>query len=352
MTNRLKIAGKVLALSPAWLTVPLVIWAVDPQGLFRPHPDDRARAELVAAGQSVVWPDTANYRSFVREIIPRMPRCDIVVIGSSRVFCLHQEPFVPRTFKNLGVTCATLEELRAIVELLRREEKLPDHLIVGVDPWTFNPRHLERGPDRCLRTAGRISPCDDRRETQRQVQTLISPAYFQMSLQFWWHDHPVTAAPPDLAAEIYLRRGDGSFGIPQLAGTPGKTSVERTFFRVQQAIRDQIWTEFAYHDGDEPMRQAFVEMIGRVPSVSILLVPLHPDFFQVVKSEPACQRALEQESRLRSFAAEHDISVIGSFDPAQCGLTERDFVDATHANEAVMAQFAEQLAVAIREKGQ
>lgn len=349
MTSRIKTAGKVLALLPAWLVVPFVIWNIDPQGLFRPHPHDRARAQLVAEGQAVVWPDTANYRSFVREIIPRMSRCDIVVIGSSRVFSIGQTPFVPRSFKNLGVTCATLEELRAIVELLRREEKLPAHLIVGVDPWTFNPRHLERGPDRCLRTAGRISPCDDRRETQRQLQTLISPPYFQMSLQFWLQHQPVTAASPNLSTEIYQRRGDGSFTEPGFVKTPGATPAERTQFRVQQAIRDQIWSEFAYRDGDGPMRQALIEMISRVPSVSILLVPLHPDFFQVVQAEPTCQRALQQEAWLRTFAAEHNISVIGSFDPEKCGLTGLDFVDATHAGHTAMAHFAEELAAAIRE---
>ncbi len=334
----LKIAAKMLALAPAWLAVPLVIWCVDPHGLLRRHPADRERAERVAQGHDIVWPDAANYRGFVAELIPRMPRCDVVVLGSSRVFRLHAEPFRPRSLMNLGITCATFEELRGIVALLRREGKLPEHLIVGVDPWTLNPNHLRRSPDRALRAAGAIAPIPLRQEAMRTTFIVISPAYFQLSLRS-------AAGIGETASDSgYRRLADGSFVVPELRGTPGATPEERGDVRVQEAIRDRIWTEYSFLSGEEPLQEAFAEMLSGVPRVSILLVPLHPDFYRHVQRDAGCRHALEMEAWYRSFAAEHHIAVVGSFDPDRCGMDRRDFVDAHHCHEAAMARLAEMLA--------
>lgn len=347
MSRSLMIAVKLLAITPAWLAVPLVIWSVDPQGRLRPHPDDRTRAQLVSNGQAIVWPDAVNDRTFVRELIPLMPRREIVVLGSSRVFRIHQEAFAPRSLMNLGITCATLEELRGIVELLRQHDKLPDHLIVGIDPWTFNPRQLERSPDRCLRSAGAIIPSSPRREWQRVALTSISPAYFQLSLRSVMSPARVTAASVTDDADGLFRLGDGSFVLSEPPGTHGGTVRERVEARVQQAIHDGVWSEYVYDSGDELLRRAFADLIQSVPSATILLVPLHPTFYDVVRTEPGCQRAFEQETWLREFGDQDGIAVVGSFDPARCGMTADDFIDASHANEEAMLRFSREMAKGI-----
>lgn len=343
----LKIIVKLLALAPAWLAVPLLIWWADPHGLLRPNNEDRARAERVARGEGILWSDAANHRGFVRELIPIMPRRDIVILGSSRVFRVHGEPFAPRSVMNLGITCATLEELRGIVELLRREGKLPEHLIVGVDPWTFNPQHLRRAPNRCLREAGAIEPISLRSECIRTVQTLISPAYFQLSLQSLRKEPVRSADLTSLPKTVAVRLADGSFRVPELFDVAGATAAERCDARVRQALHDRIWSEYAFTTGEEPLLQAFAEFMLSVPSASILIVPLHPDYYAVVQEEEACRRAFAMEAWLRSFGAEHSIPVIGSFDPARCGMSHEDFTDAHHASEAAMGRLAKELAVAI-----
>ncbi len=338
MSLPLKVLLKTIAIAPAWLAVPLVIWWTDPHGLLRPHPQDRARAETIAQGHKLAWSNTANHRGFVRELIPLMPRCDIVVLGSSRVFRLHAEPFQPRSFMNLGITCATLEELRGIAALLHHEGKSPQHLIVGVDPWTLNPHHLRRSPDRILREAGLIAPIDFRQESTRTALLLSSPGYFQLSLQSLLGHHQ-----PD-ADENFWRLPDGSFNVPDLPGAPNTTPEERGDVRVQEAIRDRIWSEYSFTSGEKPLQDAFAEMILSMPRASILLVPLHPDYHRHIQSDAGCRHALAMEAWCRSFGATHDIPVIGSFDPDRCGMTRSDFLDAHHCNESAMQRLAEQLA--------
>ncbi len=338
MSLPLKIALKMAALSPAWLAVPLVIWWADPHGLLRPNPADGERARLVAAGETVVWPESANYRGFVQQVIPQISRREVVVLGSSRVFRIQGTAFAPRSFMNLGITCATLEELRGIAELLRREGKAPDCLIVGVDPWTFNPHHLQRSPDRCLRAKGEILSANPLAELKQTGLTFISPAYFQLSLQSWGRSAVQTfddSAPIDDC----LRRADGSFRFSELPVMSGAAVA----IRVQRELRDRIWTEYEYESGDEPLRQAFAELVLSVPSAAILLVPLHPDLYHAVQAEPGCRRALEQETWLHSFADKHQIPVIGSFDPQKCGLTAADFIDASHCDERAMQRFSQEL---------
>lgn len=333
----LKITVKMLALAPAWLAVPLLIWWSDPHGILRPNAADRARAEQVARGEKIVWPESANHRGFVQQLIPIMPRRDIVILGSSRVFRLHGEAFAPRSVMNLGITCATCEELRGIAELLRREDKLPEHLIVGVDPWTLNPQHQQRSPDRALRAAGAVAPIPLGPEIKKTFFTLISPGYFQLSL---------CSALGLGETEVdrgYRRFADGSFLVPELRGTPGDTPEAQVDHRVQQAIRDRIWTEYSFLTGEALLQQAFAEMVRSVPRATILLVPLHPDFYEHIQSDAGCRHALELEAWYYSLEGEN-IAVVGSFDPGRCGMSRSDFVDAHHANEPAMARLAEQLA--------
>jgi hypothetical protein len=173
---------------------------------------------------------------------------------------------------------------------------------------------------------------------------------FQLSLRSLISPPSVTAAHTMVNTDLYFRLGDGSFVVPEPPGGHGSTATERGEAHVQQAIRDGVWSEYVYHTGDEPLRRAFAELVQSVSSATILLVPLHPRFYDVVRSEPGCQRALDQETWLRTFGQEHGIPVIGSFDPARCGMTADDFLDASHANEAAMLRFSREMAEGISAK--
>lgn len=71
-----------------------------------------------------------------------LDRFDNILIGSSRVYSIN--PQIPSdilggTTYNFGIGTATVEDHLGILLYLKKENKLPKNLIIGVDFYTFNP---------------------------------------------------------------------------------------------------------------------------------------------------------------------------------------------------------------------
>jgi hypothetical protein len=66
---------------------------------------------------------------------------DTVMIGSSRVYSINPETvsdILGGTTYNFGVGTATVEDLLGVIKFLKKENKLPKNILMGVDFYTFN----------------------------------------------------------------------------------------------------------------------------------------------------------------------------------------------------------------------
>lgn len=75
--------------------------------------------------------------------IKTLGKVDNIMIGSSRVYTMNPDvvsSILGGTTYNFGVGSATIEDHLGIIKYLKREQKLPKNLIIGVDFYTFNPQ--------------------------------------------------------------------------------------------------------------------------------------------------------------------------------------------------------------------
>lgn len=65
----------------------------------------------------------------------------IVALGTSRVFQISREDIATPEFFNAGSSASTSKDIDGMLEIIKSLEKenLPDQLILGIDPWLFNP---------------------------------------------------------------------------------------------------------------------------------------------------------------------------------------------------------------------
>ena len=71
-----------------------------------------------------------------------LKKFDTIMLGSSRVYTIdprYIDKKIGTSTYNFGLGTATVEDLLGVLLFLKRENKLPENLFIGVDFYTFNP---------------------------------------------------------------------------------------------------------------------------------------------------------------------------------------------------------------------
>jgi len=72
--------------------------------------------------------------------------------------------------------------------------------------------------------------------------------------------------------------------------------------------------------------------------VKLILVPYHPTVFNVLTTDSQYRKAIEAETIFRNLARQKNLDIVGSYNPANCNLTNADFYDAMHPKESAMKE--------------
>jgi hypothetical protein len=85
--------------------------------------------------------ETLNYKI----IGTKVASPDILILGTSRIMGVRQEMFSPYKIYNAGVSASSSRGLLGMKVLLESisESNLPKYIIIGLDPWLFNPKYPE-----------------------------------------------------------------------------------------------------------------------------------------------------------------------------------------------------------------
>lgn len=96
------------------------------------------------AGHVIESPGNINEGLFLEAMIKSLRHTpETIIIGSSHIM---YEPWQFQDFYVAGLSGAYLGDYYAIIGLLEETDRLPSHIIIGVDPWAFmtsasNGRH-------------------------------------------------------------------------------------------------------------------------------------------------------------------------------------------------------------------
>ena len=102
--------------------------------LFGPKLTDKATLDYKIKGTVIIKPD-------------------ILILGTSRIMQINQKHFSHNKIYNAGVNASGMQGLEGMIKLLNSIPKndLPKHIIVGLDPWIFNPNYPENSNNKTIR---------------------------------------------------------------------------------------------------------------------------------------------------------------------------------------------------------
>ena len=131
-----------LFLLPIFIFIGTVNWYVDSYALLRVTYDDIAAR--MAEGKHVEGLEDSDYndRNLLSARISGMDEApQVMILGSSRVYTFDHNMFGTESFYNAGLSEATIYDLLAVAGILTGQGKLPQTVVIGVDPFLFNTSH-------------------------------------------------------------------------------------------------------------------------------------------------------------------------------------------------------------------
>lgn len=312
--NQIYIVMKpALFLLPLLLFIGWVNWYVDSYALLRVTYDDIAAQ--MAAGKNVEGLEDSDYndRNLLAARIKGMEEPpQIMVLGSSRVYTFDHTMFGTDSFYNAGVSEATIYDLLAVSGILRRQDKMPETVVIGVDAFLFNKSHdnekwkeLEGYADyMSLTLDGKLSPelVQPHKDTGRELSKALSLDYFRYNVTLLPDRKRFAVSYTDeWVTEGYLKHSDGSVSYQRELREVNSADVEEM---TRQSVEEHVVYRMTdYAEIDEGHFSRLSELIdylqGAGVEIILYLPPYSPMMYNYIESEEAFQITLDVEKMVK-----------------------------------------------------
>jgi hypothetical protein len=269
----------------------------------------------------------------------------IICVGSSRGWQVSKDLFKGTTFYNACVGSANLTDYIAIYQILKKNKKLPDTLIIAIDPWTIDD---SRGASHNLNSFA-IFNYDFRvlatemgyfkkyrlftpgilvaKYVNPNAYELASFSYFQESLKSIFsikkRPYRVMESVND-TCKILL--SDGSIIYPQWFSDLKTDSV---IAMAKSFAEKEIRNEFGVSSFNIQLITSLLQKIKRDGVVPVLfLTPYNPFSFDMINQY---NRSLEKdEQAIKNISIKENIECIGTYNPHLCNFDNSYFYDYYH----------------------
>lgn len=346
---------KCIVISVIFLTIiASTNYFVDPANIFSTKMTEQMVKEL--SDDKIVSilgdMDERIYQNLRIKSLEETPK--IVILGSSHVMMV---PWEFDDYYNAGVSGAVLEDYLGIIGILESEDKVPERMIIGVDPWIFNDgcaehryesiqRYVEYGKQIIgHENAGSVLIEDTDGLQIGKLKELLSFSYFQssvFSLAMIVRHHTFSR----VLVESNTEYGEREKILPNGRRIPKKDrflSKEKCETQAKQDIQvDNVYFVSGFQQLSQSKSELFIRMIDylqdRNVSVEFYLPAWFPAYYEVFEHDRNYSGVMEAEAFIRSIADERGITVHGSYDPAVSGITEEDFMDVLHLKPEIMLQ--------------
>lgn len=356
---------KCLLLLPIVVFMVAFSYNVDCSGLFQGALAPRRIVDLMLQGYDVTNFEQMDERQVVQlyaQDVAEAP--EVIGIGSSRVLQFNRENTGVDSFFNMGVTGADVRDNMTSYYKMVSYGKTPKVLLWSLDPWVFygSEAAFDERADAELYNEFLTKvlgvPTDYEEPDQVELwRALADPAYFQGNVDYYLKNRGQAVVTDDDGNTIEFNpvEGDPYQQTTTIKRSDGSVLYD-TAFRNQTA--DQIRTLAAeacmsfnsvHMEGFEELSdtqiQAFDSFIRYAQeqgtTVILVLSPWHPYLYEYLLTEPDAHKGFFLvENWVRQYAAENNIPLYGSYDPACIeGLQETDFFDGLHCSGTGIARF-------------
>jgi hypothetical protein len=328
----------------------LANWYVDPGHLFH-RSRGNIEQEILSIFQSgkniEVFNVNFNARWLQRLHVEQLAAPpDILVLGSSRSMQVNSSLFPNRSFFNASVPGAMLQDYIAIYQMYYEKQLIPGGLIIEISPWILNANHAEgqwrslineynRALERLQFTSGGRYSFAWPQRLRRSVE-IFSPNYFQQSLKLLVmrkaKRREILNATDKAVGRHTILFPDGS--REHDAGRR-KNPAENVRRMAELYVKNaHVYDLRRFHEIDSYYSQLLECFIDDLQSqgieVVLFLPAYHPAAYEPLMADARYQIIGEVETYIRKIATERGIRVCGSYNPAEYGFEETDFVDSMH----------------------
>ena len=296
-------------------------------------------ARIIGEGNHVTNISNFDERLLQEELITNLEYSpDIVIIGSSRSMQLNKDFFPGHHIINNSVSGASLEDLIAIYQIYKENDKLPEQMFLGIDPWTFQ-KDDKRARWKSIESYYNSFFNKNDQANHFPYKQLISLSYFQNSLKLL--PQKITGNNKPVSTHNFknigiTRLNDGSIVYGK---NRRNVSVEEVRKSARLWIGNGMITRYEnFHTISQDKWKEFEIFINEIDKkeikINFILSPFHPMVYEEMVRKFDVIEVLESE--IRTYANNNNIEIIGSFNPEVFDLKEKDFNDETHPKDIGM----------------
>ena len=296
------------------------------------------RLSKLLSENEYVYFQNMDERKFVegRLLLP-LKNAKIVVVGSSRLMQINSD-IIGEPLINLTVSGATIED--DIAFALEASAKLnANHVYIAADPWLINKFD---GQNRYKSVEYLYDYWLDNVEQSKPLKTYFVTNKKKLEEQLNWGLlqsirrglHPTShSIPKDGKIEAIAKKAyDGSHVV-----TGSFVDNSKDISQDLDVLLNYAMSQFEHDIKAEKELSLLIKYLQKNGiNVSLILSPYHPDMYARMDSQKPI--FLEIEKWFRQFSKEHNIEIIGSYDPVQIGCDENEFYDGMHPKPSCMAK--------------
>ncbi len=385
-----RLAAKLALFMPLLLAVAAVNICIDPGGIYKGYVNKYQRYEYqvsreMARGKNIraLHPiDDRLLQKYFIENFSSPP--DVVVLGSSRSYWLGENIFPGKKVINNSLSGVELMDYLGIFDIYARKNLYPKRVVMLLDPQLIgSPILYDQWGSIKEEAYGMLDLLGI--YSGRIQQPLIPPAwlnvfsfsYFQRAVGQWGHRSPRQANLMDenIPDEQVLFK-DGrrwmpwqlhSWGVEKAAIKEllGKSPQEPLFADLDKALGEagtlrspnSSKTIRGINHGTvmkimhyqmrsdkrlEDTLETFIRyLMKRNIQVTLCLLPYHPELyngFVEINKSPGALDIIGVEHYYRDMARRLGLTMVGSYDPAACGLDGKDFYDGDHLRDDILEE--------------
>jgi hypothetical protein len=345
---------RLLLLLPILLGMVLTSWIVDPDHVRDPEGYERGIARLLLDGKpvtNITQADEAGILQYYFADLTAIP--DVLVIGSSRTKLLRADSFPGQTFFNASLSGASMTDYLAITNLVESRGGLPRTMVIELSTFLLSDELVSVWPQFEVQQAALeahlfdgtpVPPMEEpSAPTLESYSRFLQPDYFQLSF-FTLLDSRlgdsqgrgvhILQPGEDPTGLTYLADGSeifplsrrknlGKDSVTALAIDAGQYSagIPKTILPERQRLLEAYLTYLQAHD----------------VNVILYLAPYHPVSYKIMMGNQY-QIIVDIQAYYQDLAQRLGLTLVGSYNPSDMGITKAVFYDATHITPEALAK--------------
>jgi hypothetical protein len=347
---------KILILLPILFLIFFVNYFIDSVYIFSHDNYEKRVAEILLEGKNAKYVSNYDDRLFQKYYIDGLTKAkDIVVIGSSRCMQISSDLFPNKTFFNSWVMACGLEDMIGIYEIYKEKNLLPSTLIIGLEAWMMNKNYRKYGNYqwrsiseyyyRSLETMNIKREISDyinfNNSFWYKVRNLFNIGNFQNSISMYFNkmfnndssnNFRRVLSNEEIFSDFPNKISDGSYNFGKKY--ENMDSIEILNLAKDHAMESPIRGLGSFQGIGERNKLIFEGFLNLVRNDKVQIIffipPYHPYLFETIMNNENYKIIMDVQKYYLEIAKKYNLKVFGSFNPTECGLSNKDFYDGNH----------------------